>query len=101
MLDNYSPYCEKQLELYKSLREAIPVIDAAISKLVRLIGTFEIKCKDKSAQKSLDNFLQDVRVNNNSNGIMQFIYTYFDQLLTYRVLHSFDCSEVPLVTTVC
>ncbi|MBQ4129721.1 MAG: phage portal protein [Ruminococcus sp.] len=83
MLDNYSPYCEKQLELYKSLREAIPVIDAAISKLVRLIGTFEIKCKDKSAQKSLDNFLQDVRVNNNSNGIMQFIYTYFDQLLTY------------------
>ncbi len=83
MIDNYSPYCHKELELYESLREAVPVIDAAISKLVRLIGTFEIQCRDKTAQKALDEFLSTVRVNNNTNGIMQFVYTYFDQLLTY------------------
>ncbi len=82
-LDNYSPYCEKQLELYSSLREAVPVIDAAISKLIRLIGTFTVQCEQKQAQKALENFLNNVQVNNCSYGVMNFIYTYFDQLLTY------------------
>lgn len=83
VLDSYSLYMSKQLELYKSLREAVPVIDAAISKLTRLLGTFTVQCKDSISQRALDNFLSDVRVNNCSSGIMQFIYTYFDQLLTY------------------
>ena len=82
-LANYNPYLKKQYELYDSLREAVPVIDAAISKLTRLLGTFYIRCADKNAQKSLDEFLRYVKVNNCSNGIFQFVYTYFDQLLTY------------------
>lgn len=82
-LDSYSPYSHKELQLYESLREAVPVIDAAISKLVRLLGTFKIECKEKTAQKLLDAFLVDVKVNNCSSGIYQFIYSYFDQLLTY------------------
>lgn len=82
-IDCYSPYETKQLELYASLREAVPVIDAAISKLTRLLGTFEVECGDKTSQKRLDAFLNNVRVNNAGNGIMQFIYSYFDQLLTY------------------
>lgn len=82
-IDRYSPYMKKQNELYASLREAVPVIDAAITKLCRLIGTFEIKCADKNAQKQLDEFLAEVKVNNMGNGIMEFLYCYFDQLLTY------------------
>lgn len=82
-LENYTPFAKKQLELYSTLREAVPVIDAAISKLTRLLGTFTVECNDKLSKKALDEFLSDVRVNNCSNGIMQFIYSYFDQLLTY------------------
>ena len=83
LLDAYSPYSKKQAELYKMLKEAVPVVDAAIGKLCRLLGTFKVQCSDSLSQKKLDAFLRDVKVNNMSNGIMQFLYCYFDQLLTY------------------
>lgn len=74
---------DKQLELYSSLREAVPVIDAAVSKLTRLLGTFEIQCADETSDSAVHSFLQNVRVNNCESGFMQFLYSYFDQLLTY------------------
>lgn len=82
-IDSYSPYSKKQNELYRALREAVPVIDAAVSKLLRLIGTFEINCKDEVSQKMLDDFIKNIKVNSMQNGLMQFLYCYFDQLLTY------------------
>lgn len=82
-LENYSPYQKKQNELYSSLREAVPVVDAAISKLVRLVGTFEVVCEDKGVSKELKHFLQTVKVNSNCVGINQFLNSYFDNLLTY------------------
>ena len=39
-LSSYSPLAGTDAALYKALREAIPIIDAAIYKIVRLIGTF-------------------------------------------------------------
>ena len=98
-IENYSPYQKKQYELYKSLREAVPIIDAAISKIIRLIGTFDIECEDKTAQSSLRHFLDNVQVNSGSYGIFQFIYSYFDQLLTYgtavgEIVLSKDMSKV-------
>lgn len=83
LIDSYSPYCDKQLELYSALREAVPIVDAAISKLVRLLGTFEISCADVTCQKAMNSFLKYVRVNSNGCGINQFLSIYFDQLLTY------------------
>lgn len=83
LIDSYSPYCDKQLELYSSLREAVPIIDAAISKLLRLLGTFEIKCADKSCQKAMDDFTKNVRVNSNGYGIDRFLSAHFSSLLTY------------------
>lgn len=82
-LDNYSPYKRKQNELYRSLREAVPIIDAAISKIIRLIGTFTVECKDKAVTACLNRFLQSVQVNASSRGINQFIYSFFDNLLTF------------------
>lgn len=82
-LEGYSPYVKKQHELYKTLREAVPVIDAALLKITRLIGTFDVECSTKEATESLRRFLCDVKVNNSSNGIMQFLYVYLDQMLTY------------------
>lgn len=82
-LYSYSPYMTKQFELYRTLREAVPVVDAALQKIVRLIGTFEVECTTKEATESLRYFLRDVKVNNSSSGIMQFLYIYLDQMLTY------------------
>lgn len=83
IIDNYSPSASIQLSLYKQLREAIPVIDAAIYKLIRLIGLFEIKCDNKSAEKMMNSFFKTVPVGGNSNGINTFVSNYLESLLTY------------------
>ena len=76
-----STVCERRL--YRSLREKIPVVDAAIGKLVRLTGTFSIRCDDEDLQKDINDFLKRVRVNGNQQGANSFLATYLDQLLTY------------------
>ncbi|MEE1219868.1 MAG: serine/threonine protein phosphatase [Ruminococcus sp.] len=70
-------------ELYASLREAVPIIDAAICKLVRLIGSFEISAKNKEVKLLADSLMKNVRTNGSSKGIEGFLYSYFDSLLTY------------------
>lgn len=82
-LDSYTPLTNSQLELYRTLREAIPIIDAAVLKLVRLVGDFTLECEDKGKKKLLDDFVKNVRVNTSSHGLYEFIHTYFEQLLTY------------------
>lgn len=70
-------------QLYTALREAVPIIDSAINKLLRMIGNFVIECEDKEAELALRNFLDNVKVNTYQQGIYSFIGCYFDQLLTY------------------
>lgn len=82
MMDNYVPLAAPQMHLYYALREAVPVIDAAIFKIVRLTGGFTVECRDAKAQAALDLFLQNVPVGGNQQGIDAFIATYFEQLLT-------------------
>lgn len=41
LLDSYTPLGGNQTRLYYALREAVPIIDAAIFKTVRLTGGFE------------------------------------------------------------
>lgn len=82
-LNAYSPLNKVQMELYSSLREAVPVIDAAICKLVRLIGSFEVKVPDKRYQQALEDFVNLVPAGASGQGLLSFVYTYFDQLLTY------------------
>lgn len=72
-----------QTNLFYRLREAIPIIDTAILKLVRLTGGFHIECKTKENSKKVNTFLQNVRVGQNRYGISEFMSTYFEQLLTY------------------
>lgn len=82
MMDNYVPLAAPQMHLYYALREAVPVIDAAIFKIVRLTGGFTVECRDAKAQAALDLFLQNVPVGGNQQGIDAFVATYFEQLLT-------------------
>lgn len=70
-------------DLYRTLREAIPVIDAGIYKLIRLTGGFQAVCADKRFQPILDDFCQNVPADSGSVSLQGFIDCFFEQLLTY------------------
>ncbi len=82
LLNSY-PISVGQPEVYKMLREAIPIIDTAIHKLVRLTGGFIVKANNGKNQNDLDDFVKNINVGIGGNGLQQFIDTYFEQLLTY------------------
>lgn len=82
MIGNYAPSSVCQPELYRLLREAIPIIDTAIYKLVRLVGGFTVKSGNGKNQSELEKFIRTVNTGS-GNGLQQFIDTYFDGLLTY------------------
>lgn len=82
-IHDYSPLSVCEKHLYKSLREAVPIIDAAIYKIIRLIGSFRVVCGDSEIQKNLDFFSKNIRVNGTSFGVESFIFEYLEQLLTY------------------
>lgn len=82
-LERYVPLATPEQKMYDALREAIPIIDAAIDKIVRLTGTFKVKCKSKETQKMLEEFLSTVKVSASSTGIDAFITQYLDRLLTW------------------
>jgi len=46
MLDRYVPLRRGELDLYRSIREAVPIVDAALLKLVRLCGGVIVRCPD-------------------------------------------------------
>lgn len=82
-IDSYVPLKYKEFELYKAMREAIPIIDGAIDRIVRLTDGFEIKCNNILVQEKINYAMRNIRVNSCSYGISAFINQYFEQLLTY------------------
>ena len=83
LFQRYETGSKAERELYSSLREAVPIIDAAIEKTIRLIGNFKVVTEDKSAQKPLNRFLESVLTTGGNYGIYPFITTYLDEMLTY------------------
>jgi len=79
----YAPLRPPEAGLYDAIRVAVPVVDAALEKIVRLTGGFRVECTDKRHQVELERFLRDVRVGPSSQGIRQFAGVYLDSLLTY------------------
>ena len=69
--------------MYRQLREAVPVLDAAVGKLVRLTGGFQVQCRSKESQQRLEQFLRTVPCGYGQQGIDQFLSCYLDSLLTY------------------
>ena len=83
MLQNSIPLGTGQEEIYRQLREAVPVLDAAVGKLVRLSGGFSVECKSSQAQKKLEEFLRFMPAGYGQVGIDSFFSCYVDSLLTY------------------
>lgn len=79
----FVPLGTPELRLYQAMREAIPVLDAAIMKLVRLTGGFTVECDDTGAAKALRDFLASVPCGRGQIGINSFVDAYLDSLLTY------------------
>ena len=44
------PVAAGERGLYRALREQVPIIDAAIFKLVRLVGGFQALCPDRRSR---------------------------------------------------
>ena len=82
MLGEYVPLRNGEVRLYKAVREAVPVVDAAIYKLIRMAGGVTVTCGDKRAETALKEFLRTVPVGRGQFGINSFLDCYLDSLLT-------------------
>lgn len=82
MLDDYVPLGGGEIMLYRQIREAVPVVDAAIMKLIRLTGGFELRCPDKRAERELNDFARTVDVGRGQKGLQTFINAYLDSMIT-------------------
>ena len=82
-LRGYVPLGTGEEQIYHQLRCALPVLDAAVGKLVRLSGGFAVRCRDPKAQERLEEFLKIVPCGRGQFGIGNFLSGYLDSLLTY------------------
>lgn len=82
LLDSYVPLGGGEIKLYRQIREAVPVVDAAILKIVRLTGGFDVKCADKTAEAELAYFLKNVNVGRGQRGLNTFLSAYLDSMIT-------------------
>lgn len=73
----------EEAELYRQLRTAVPIIDAALSKIVRLTGDFHLVVRSAEAQRRLDHFVETVPVGVTGVSLQSFADMYLDSLLTY------------------
>lgn len=80
-LDSGIDCCEK--ELYDKLRVTVPVIDAAIIKIIRLTGGFSVISSDEKFQDRLDDFINNVPVGLTGKSLYTFIDNYLDSIITY------------------
>ena len=81
-LESYVPLLDGETALYREVREAVPVVDAAICKLIRLTGGVRVMCSDERAEQGLRQFLREVPVGRGQRGINAFLDCYLDSLLT-------------------
>ena len=82
-LRGYIPLGMGEERMYHQLRVALPVLDAAVGKLVRLSGGFRAVCRNEAAQEKLNQFLKTVPCGRGQFGIGNFLSGYLDSLLTY------------------
>ena len=81
-LERYVPLKTGEIALYRAIREAVPIVDAAMMKLIRLTGGVQVICGDPSAQAELETFLQRVPTGRGQRGIQSFLDGYLDSMLT-------------------
>lgn len=79
IMDSYVPLHHGELALYRAIREALPIVDAAVGKLIRLSGGLSVECP-KGAEE-LNEFLRTVDTGRGMRGIQSFLDQYLDSML--------------------
>lgn len=82
VLDRYVPLRGGEIVLYRAIREGVPILDAAIWKLVRLCGGVGVRCADPKARQGLETFFRTVDTGWGQRGIQSFLDRYLDDLFT-------------------
>ena len=82
MLEQYTPLHPGEIALYRAIREGVPIVDAAIWKLVRLCGGVSVRCREERAQAELDRFWNTVDTGWGQRGVQAFLDRYLDDLFT-------------------
>ena len=83
MLENYVPMGEGNIAVYREIREALPIVDAAIGKLIRLCSGFRIKSGDAAVKRELERFVLTVPTGRGQYGLQAFLDSYLNSMLTY------------------
>ncbi len=81
-LRQFIPLGTGEERIYRELREAVPVLDAAVMKLIRLSGGFRVQCQNAAAQEKMDIFQKTVPCGRGQVGLESFLAGYLDSLLT-------------------
>lgn len=69
--------------VYGQLRNAVPILDAAINKIVRLTEGFTFETGDDGLNESINSYFENINVGGNQRGLSAFISNYLNQLLTF------------------
>ena len=80
-LANYVPL-SVELKFYRTLVEAIPVLDIALTKLAQLVGCPRFYGDDRLIER-LEDFLWSVKVNYHQQGLLCFYRNHLRQMLQF------------------
>lgn len=81
-LSSYIPM-NNESRVYASLREAVPIIDSAINKIVRLTEGFHFETGNEMLDSGMNRYFESINVGGTQQGISSFISNYLNQLLTF------------------
>lgn len=81
-LTTYMPMNGKS-RIYVELRKAVPIIDAAVNKIVRLAEGFRFETGNAVIDEKMNAYFDEINVGGNQQGISAFVSNYLNQLLTF------------------
>lgn len=76
-----SGWSAQEIRGYRSLRACVPIVDAAVSRLVRLCGGFEVKTGDERLDGELTAWGRELDTGHGGRGVDGFLDAYLDSLL--------------------
>ena len=82
LLETLTPAAGSEIQTYRLIRQLVPIVDAAVRKVVRLAGGFCVKCDSEQAERALGQFLRTVNTGNGQRGLQSFLDCYLDSMLT-------------------
>ena len=77
------PLRPPEAAVYEELCQAVPLVDAALEKIIRLVGGFRPRCRGTQAQRHLDRLYREIPVGASQRGLEAFAASYLRSLLVY------------------